>query len=273
MKFYSIRYIKEVFKAYTEGIYADTPANRKLGRVGMTYVAWEQRTKAEKQKQKEEGVKEELTPELQEKVDGYKRNKRINQYPWEPMDNTDYPDYKLNIIPNNSSNYIIKTKTGSYKEIFFEDGKKKEKSLTSKEVMERLNHYEKEQSYIDKKQTFYKNLALEVIRGETSTIESIINEKGKFNEVTLNFQRGLEKEGTPKKMFYIKGADGSFIYVEKKDNKNHYYVLQDLGVKKVLNEVGLMGLMTKDKLGYLLENAFEDFNNNGRLNEDGTIKK
>ena len=28
---------KEVEKAYTEGIYADTPANRKLGRVGMPY--------------------------------------------------------------------------------------------------------------------------------------------------------------------------------------------------------------------------------------------
>ena len=31
---------KEVEKAYTEGIYADTPANRKLGRVGMSYSAY-----------------------------------------------------------------------------------------------------------------------------------------------------------------------------------------------------------------------------------------
>ena len=30
-------------KAYTEGIYADTPANRKLGRVGMTYTAYTER--------------------------------------------------------------------------------------------------------------------------------------------------------------------------------------------------------------------------------------
>lgn len=30
----------EVEKAYTEGIYADTPANRKLGRVGMSYSAY-----------------------------------------------------------------------------------------------------------------------------------------------------------------------------------------------------------------------------------------
>ena len=31
---------KEIEKAYTEGIYADTPANRKLGRVGMSYSAY-----------------------------------------------------------------------------------------------------------------------------------------------------------------------------------------------------------------------------------------
>lgn len=34
--------IKELFKGYTEGIYADTHANRKLGRVGMSYKAWEE---------------------------------------------------------------------------------------------------------------------------------------------------------------------------------------------------------------------------------------
>jgi len=35
---------KEVNKAYTEGIYADTPANRKLGRVGMSYTAYANKT-------------------------------------------------------------------------------------------------------------------------------------------------------------------------------------------------------------------------------------
>ena len=29
--------IKQISKAYTEGVYSDTPANRKLGRVGMSY--------------------------------------------------------------------------------------------------------------------------------------------------------------------------------------------------------------------------------------------
>lgn len=53
MKFGSLR---EISKAYTEGIYADTPANRKLGRVGMTYADYSAKTKGESGEKKEEKV-------------------------------------------------------------------------------------------------------------------------------------------------------------------------------------------------------------------------
>lgn len=46
MKFSNLNSINEIFKAATEGIYADTPANRKLGRVGMSY----KKVKEEKKK-------------------------------------------------------------------------------------------------------------------------------------------------------------------------------------------------------------------------------
>lgn len=45
MKFSNIFDIK---KAYTEGIYADTPQNRKLGRVGMSYVEYAAKTNQNK---------------------------------------------------------------------------------------------------------------------------------------------------------------------------------------------------------------------------------
>jgi len=45
--FYSI---KDVAKAYTEGIYADTPANRKLGRVGMSYEEWNNKNNKKEEK-------------------------------------------------------------------------------------------------------------------------------------------------------------------------------------------------------------------------------
>lgn len=41
-------FIKNLEKSFTEGIYADTPQNRKLGRVGMTY---KQAKEMEKEKQ------------------------------------------------------------------------------------------------------------------------------------------------------------------------------------------------------------------------------
>ena len=36
-------FLQNLTKAYTEGVYADTPANRKLGRVGMSYKEWTQK--------------------------------------------------------------------------------------------------------------------------------------------------------------------------------------------------------------------------------------
>lgn len=51
MEFRNLKDIKEVSKAYTEGIYLDSPLNRKLGRVGMTYTAYAEKTKASKEKE------------------------------------------------------------------------------------------------------------------------------------------------------------------------------------------------------------------------------
>ena len=43
--------IKYIEKAYTEGVYADSPLNRKLGRVGMSYKKYEEMVAAgEKEK-------------------------------------------------------------------------------------------------------------------------------------------------------------------------------------------------------------------------------
>lgn len=53
----AISFVKNLTKAYTEGIYADTPANRKLGRVGMIYAAYAEKVKGEEKK--EDSTKEE----------------------------------------------------------------------------------------------------------------------------------------------------------------------------------------------------------------------
>ena len=54
------RNLQEINKAYTEGIYSDSPLNRKLGRVGMTYQAYADKINKEKSENstKKEEVKD-----------------------------------------------------------------------------------------------------------------------------------------------------------------------------------------------------------------------
>jgi len=73
---------KLIEKAYTEGIYADTPQNRKLGRVGMSYVEYakmveQQSESKEKIEQKE---KKEIPENIQDLVFKKENNKKIASY-------------------------------------------------------------------------------------------------------------------------------------------------------------------------------------------------
>jgi len=43
----NIGFLKNISKAYTEGVYADTSQNRKLGRVGMSYKEVKQKEEKE----------------------------------------------------------------------------------------------------------------------------------------------------------------------------------------------------------------------------------
>lgn len=53
MEFFNL---KEIRKAYTEGVYADTPQNRKLGRVGMTYTQYVKKVKNSEETSSEDKV-------------------------------------------------------------------------------------------------------------------------------------------------------------------------------------------------------------------------
>lgn len=70
---FSFSKIDELNKAYTEEIYSDTPANRKLGRVGMTYTAYAEKVKKESGDKKEDSNKDtkisENLPEMDYKIE------------------------------------------------------------------------------------------------------------------------------------------------------------------------------------------------------------
>lgn len=70
-------------KAYTEGIYADTPANRKLGRVGMSYAEWERKNEKQNKNEKIDNISV------------YRLGKVLSSEYIEPMSIKDYKDYFL----------------------------------------------------------------------------------------------------------------------------------------------------------------------------------
>lgn len=52
----SMTFLKNLAKSYTEGVYSDTPINRKLGRVGMSYMAYRDKIKAKNPEKSEEQI-------------------------------------------------------------------------------------------------------------------------------------------------------------------------------------------------------------------------
>jgi len=113
--------LKQICKSYTEGIYADTPANRKLGRVGMSYSSWESKQKEKEQKKKDTIKKftlEEVKQKVQAEIDKYKKK---NDYITISTDNgyTFRFSRDLSMTGNNSFNEcLVKDKEGKVLKTF-----------------------------------------------------------------------------------------------------------------------------------------------------------
>lgn len=106
MKFSNIKKIFKIDKAYVEGIYADTPANRKLGRVGMSYAAY-----AAKMKQEKEDSSEKIKYNIQFDGDEYEfgdgkplsRTKLLEEaakFAEQSAEANSYDEYKFDIQEN-----------------------------------------------------------------------------------------------------------------------------------------------------------------------------
>lgn len=78
MKIFNKFKIAFLSKAYVEGIYADTPANRKLGRVGMSYAEYAAKQKGQEKKPIEQ-KEEEKSTKSENKEDKPKKSFTIGQ--------------------------------------------------------------------------------------------------------------------------------------------------------------------------------------------------
>ena len=95
--------LKTISKAYTEGIYADTPANRKLGRVGMSYAEYAEKLKQEKEDKAEKkfwliqfNSGEEYTF-TKDKMSKEKLIEEASKYARDIAEANDYNEYEFNI--------------------------------------------------------------------------------------------------------------------------------------------------------------------------------
>lgn len=96
-----IAFIKNLEKAYTEGVYADTPANRKLGRVGMSYAQYAQKVSGESENQKKQESENQEKSNIENSVkyiesfdDYYHKFKSGTPDPKDAWDRALYSKYK-----------------------------------------------------------------------------------------------------------------------------------------------------------------------------------
>ena len=117
--FFSLKDKKlSVEKAYTEGVYSDTPANRKLGRVGMSYADWE--NKAGKREESEEKI---------DNISLYRLGKILNNSDIFPMSVKDHKTYFL--VSLEESDFKDKKRLAKTKETLENLGAKVQVSSTT----------------------------------------------------------------------------------------------------------------------------------------------
>lgn len=167
--FFSLKDKKiSVEKAYTEGIYADTPANRKLGRVGMSYAEWDA-----KQEKKEEKI---------DNISLYRLGKVLNEAGIYPMSVKDHKEYFLISLENN-------------------DFKDKKKVEHTKEVLEGLGA----KVYVSKTTHFLKAFKKDnAVQEEEQDSFKIGDFKFDANARTLTHKNGEVVSLTPKETELLK---------------------------------------------------------------------
>lgn len=167
--FFSLKDKKiSVEKAYTEGIYADTPANRKLGRVGMSYAEWNA-----KQEKKEEKI---------DNISLYRLGKVLNEGGIYPMSIKDHKEYFLVSLEDY-------------------DFKKKDKIEKTKEILENLGA----KVYVSKNTHFLKAFKKDnAVQEDEQDLFKIGDFKFDANARTLTHKNGEVENLTPKEMELLK---------------------------------------------------------------------
>ena len=201
--------IKYIEKAYTEGVYADSPLNRKLGRVGMSYKKYEEMVAAGKK----------------EKAPSYERNYIKNEIP----ENISDLNFKKNEYGHYEANYKVGNKDLSiYMVIHGRDDRSY--SFTIKEG--------------DKKDR-YQNLSTKEVTNKMKDLKRIEDNIPLYDKVPLTPEELNEKWGDIgfNYTFYKDNLDLKVWIREDSDKKNPrlnlYVIDRESGKKKSKTNLSL----------------------------------
>jgi len=219
-------FIYNLYKAYTEGVYADTPQNRKLGRVGMTYSQYAKKKYNEdeggdKERQHDKKYYQEEIKKLAEKA--YKSGKKA--IPFSDEDTRNLVKKAEEEWGLNFSSDICEIWTNTYHKLLFADmvkTSKEKKENGSSSINEELwmENIFKESDLFNKeyiqgpkwKITFIPSGANLKNKGKFSLIEKDGDLIGGYDNDTHNLYFKKEYQVVSKKR-----DDGKIIYqIEKK---------------------------------------------------------
>lgn len=194
--------IKQISKAYTEGIYADTPANRKLGRVGMSYAEYSKKLKDDKEEKADrkywliqfDSGEEDIFTE--DKMSKEKLVEEACKFAKEIAEANNYDEYKFDIQEN----------TNDWEE---EDFDKKQYDWLSIKAKKHNGKYEisvydwRTHEYIrnDRQKREEKNLQQKIER-DKEKLDKEFQERFGWMEEFLNYQNNKEKINIPNKVYH-----------------------------------------------------------------------
>lgn len=276
----------ELEKAYTEGVYCDSPANRKLGRVGMTYAAYAAKLKG--------GNKEKENPKKENKTDF-----NIEDYKTIPSKDTleklSLEELKRNLYStglqiDSCKMDLKKTKLlGAQRRAFFN---KKQDSIargeTLKKNIEKIIKDKKSEK--ENKNNIDKILAKsdDLGRAKGKRLDAIISyaefdnvpknatDEEKRRIIAENYIKSAELSGTPEEIAndldeIIEDAIADYVPPKKKDDTEERKKLSYIEARTVLNYSDTLANATTRQLNNVID--YSGFDIDKKLSDDEKREK
>lgn len=279
----------ELEKAYTEGVYCDSPANRKLGRVGMTYAAYAAKLKG--------GNKVNLKKEISLTKDNFKDFLKNNEVKVRGLqrENGSYDIVgkvtKINYddSPQNSKPYEISVKwygNGKTEKEFFENISDLNKWINKDkiEIIPKGNSKKEKQNNIDKilaksddlGRAKGKRLDAIISYAEFDNVPKNATDEEKRRIIAENYIKSAELSGTPEEIAndldeIIEDAIADYVPPKKKDDTEERKKLSYIEARTVLNYSDTLANATTRQLNNVID--YSGFDIDKKLSDDEKREK